>query len=237
MEQTVMKQMRWLKVYVVLATVTIVVLLIVLIGRTYGVQKFDEITVERLNIVEADGQLKMVISNQARQHPGLMHNKPLPTRDRPAGLVFFNSAGDECGGLIYDSDKKEASLTFSVDQFRSDQIMQLQYSQELARRSATKHYGLKLWERPDTVTLEQLMQRIDSLKNLNNPTAYQQGIDQMQRQQLLGQERLFVGRNQQEEFGVFIRDQAGKPRIRLYVDKQGETRLELRKASGKVVTF
>lgn len=232
-----MRQLRWLKVYVVLATGIIVLLLIVLIGRTYGVQHFDEITVERLNIIEANGQLKMVISNQARQHPGLMHNKPLPTRDRPAGLVFFNPAGDECGGLVYDSDKQEASLIFSVDQHRSDQIMQLQYGEKLANRAATKHYGLKLWERPDTVMLEQLAQRIDSLKSLNNPTAYQQGIDQMQRQQLLGQERLFVGRNQQEEFGVFVQDQAGRPRIRLYVDKQGETRLELRKASGKVITL
>lgn len=237
MEQTVIRQMRWLKVYVIVATATIVLLLIVLIGRTYGVQRFDEIAVERLNIVEANGQLTMVISNQARQHPGLMHNKPLPARDRPAGLVFFNPAGDECGGLIYDSNRKEASLTFSVDQYRSDQIMQLQYGEELANRAATKHYGLKLWDRPDTVTLEQLVQRIDSLKNLNNPTAYQRGIAQMQQQQLLGQERLFVGRNQQEEFGVFVRDQAGRPRIRLYVDKQGETRLELRKASGKVIVL
>jgi hypothetical protein len=229
--------MRWLKIYVTLTTGLVVVLLAVLIARSYGVQRFDELEVERLSIVEANGQLKMVISNQARQHPGLIHNKPVLARSRPAGLVFFNSAGDECGGLIYDSDRKEASLTLSVDQYRSDQIMQLQYGEELADRAATKHYGLKLWDRPDTVTLEQVMQQVDSLKKLNNPVAYQHGIEQMQHQQLLGQERLFVGRNQKQEFGLFIRDQAGNPCIRLYVDKQGETRLELRKASGKVLTL
>lgn len=232
-----MRQMRWLKVYVILATGIVGILLTVLISRTYGVQRFDELEAERLSIVEADGQLKMVISNQARQHPGLINNKLIPARGRPAGLIFFNSAGDECGGLVYDSDKKEASLTLSVDQYRSDQIMQLQYGEELANRAATKHYGLKLWDRPDTVTLEQVMHRIDSLKKLSNPVAYQNGIEQMERQQLLGQERLFVGRNREKEFGLFLRDQAGKPCARLYVDKRGETRLELRKASGKMLSL
>jgi hypothetical protein len=45
-------------------------------------QKFDEITVERINIVEPDGKLKMVISNEKRQHPGMVDGKPFDARKR-----------------------------------------------------------------------------------------------------------------------------------------------------------
>lgn len=69
----------------------------------------------------------MVISNKKNQHPGIINNQALPERDRPAGMIFFNDDGDECGGLVYDGDRNSASMTYSFDQYKNDQIMQLQY--------------------------------------------------------------------------------------------------------------
>ena len=55
-------------------------------------QKFAEIDVERINIVEKDGKFRMVISNKERQHPGIIDGKTLPREEgRPAGMLFFMS--------------------------------------------------------------------------------------------------------------------------------------------------
>jgi len=66
-------------------------------------QKFDEIDVERINIVEKDGKLRIVISNRERQHPGIIDGKLIPRPNgRAPGMIFFNHKGDESGGLIFD---------------------------------------------------------------------------------------------------------------------------------------
>lgn len=54
-------------------------------------QKFTEIDVERINVVEKDGKLKMVIANKERQHPGTMDGKYYKEREgqRAAGMIFF----------------------------------------------------------------------------------------------------------------------------------------------------
>lgn len=97
------KQIRFLKIMVGILLIVLVV---------FGIKLFAgdktsaaELTVQRLNIVEADGTLRMVISNKEKQHPGAIDGKDLPKRERDAGMVFFNDKGDECGGLMYSGDK------------------------------------------------------------------------------------------------------------------------------------
>jgi hypothetical protein len=61
-------------------------------------QKVDEIDVERINIVEKDGKLRMVISNRERQHPGITDGKLMPRPDgRAPGMLFFNHKGERNG--------------------------------------------------------------------------------------------------------------------------------------------
>ena len=83
-------------------------------------QKFEEITVERINIVEPDGKLKMVISNQVRQHPGMHNGKILDARERPPGILFFNEEQDEVGGLAFFGNKENGgnSVFLSFDQYK-----------------------------------------------------------------------------------------------------------------------
>ena len=88
------KEVRFLKAYAVVAT--LVGAVFVLTAFTSGKQKFEEIDVERINVVEKDGSLKMVISNKERQHPGVMDGKTISRigRSRPPGILFFNGIGD-----------------------------------------------------------------------------------------------------------------------------------------------
>ena len=112
--------MRFLKIYAVVTTLFCPIFLLSAFVMQGKKQKFEEIDVERINIVEKDGKLKMVISNAQRQHPGSVDGKVIP-RDsgRPAGMIFFNERGDEVGGLVFSGDTGKGqynSLTF--DKFR-----------------------------------------------------------------------------------------------------------------------
>ncbi len=117
METKLEKEVRYLKIYAVVMTLGCAVFLLTAFAAQNKNQKFAEIDVERINIVEKDGKLKMVISNKARQHPGAMDGKYWKEREgqRPAGMIFFSERGDEVGGLIYDGDTGKGqggSLTF-----------------------------------------------------------------------------------------------------------------------------
>src|SRR5579875_3514747 len=67
---------------------------------------FEEITVRRINIVEPDGTLRMVISDKSL-FPGIIikgQEHPHPNR-KTAGMIFFNDEGTENGGLIFGGSK------------------------------------------------------------------------------------------------------------------------------------
>ena len=73
-----------------------------------GNQKFGEIDVERINIVEKDGTVKMVITNVGRFPNGSDKINGKPTneqRKKRSGMLFLNEDGIECGGFIYDGQK------------------------------------------------------------------------------------------------------------------------------------
>ena len=63
--------------------------------------KFTEIDVERINVVEADGTVKLVIANHDRAPDQVMDGRSAPRREnnKAPGITFFNDTGDEAGGL------------------------------------------------------------------------------------------------------------------------------------------
>ena len=63
-------------------------------------QAFDVIQVHRINIIEPDGTLRMVISDRERLPGVIVKGKEFPKVDRPgAGLLFYNNEGTENGGF------------------------------------------------------------------------------------------------------------------------------------------
>lgn len=90
------KEVRYLKIYVGVATLICAVVFLSAFAINKN-KKFDEIDVERINIVEKDGKLKMVISNKERQHPGTMDGKYYKEREgkRQPGMIFFNKCSDK----------------------------------------------------------------------------------------------------------------------------------------------
>ena len=97
MEQMILKQLRWLKIYALVATVGFASGLFVVFKRASAPPRFEEITVERINVVDQNGALQMVISNQARQHPGIVGGKTMPARARPASFSSIPTATNAAG--------------------------------------------------------------------------------------------------------------------------------------------
>ncbi len=93
---------------------------------------FDELRVHRIDVVEPDGTLRMVISNKARLPGVIVKGKEQPKSDRPqAGMLFYNDEGSENGGLIFGG-RKDASGkvldsggSLSFDKYGANQIVQL----------------------------------------------------------------------------------------------------------------
>jgi hypothetical protein len=91
METKLEKEVRFLKIYASVATLVCAVFLFSAFLMQSKKQKFEEIDVERINIVEKNGKLDMVISNHERQHPGIVNGKIIERKEpRPPGMIFFN---------------------------------------------------------------------------------------------------------------------------------------------------
>ena len=234
--ETLQKQLRQLRLFVVLLTVIVLacIVAIIFLARSNTNRQFDQLTARRINIVEPNGQLALVISDKADQHPGRIDGKDLPARERSAGMIFFNTVGDECGGLIYDGTKKEAGLVLSIDQYKNDQIMQLQYQQD-SGSSLARSYGLKLWDRDDHFTLQDQLDYFDSLQNLHDTSAFRRGTDTLIKRGYLGAERLFLGRTKEGNTGLFLRDDKGTPRLRICVSKDNKPLIQVLDDNGQPV--
>ena len=112
-------------------------------------------------------------------------------------------------------------MTYSIDQFQGDQIMQLQYAQDAANTTKlARSYGLKLWDRDDRFPTGKLLAYVDSLKRLNDTNVYISGIEKIRAAGWLGKERMFVGKDPNGDYGIFIKDANGKPRLRIFVNQE-----------------
>jgi hypothetical protein len=100
-----------------------VVLCVVLLSGAASPKKttFDEIEVKRINLVEPDGTLRLVIADKANFPGMIVKGKEYPHDRGTAGMLFFNDEGTENGGLIFGGmkDKRWKSRKLRTSQLRS----------------------------------------------------------------------------------------------------------------------
>ncbi|MEA9580410.1 hypothetical protein VC218_16375 [Xanthomonas nasturtii] len=115
------------------AVLTKILVTSLLTGFTnHSTTTLDQINVQRINVREADGTLRMVISNSARLPGVILKGKEQPKLDRPqAGMLFFNDEGSENGGLIFGEWKNangnvvNSGGSLSFDRYNANQVVQL----------------------------------------------------------------------------------------------------------------
>jgi hypothetical protein len=224
-------------VWLALLSLACGVLLVRQAGSEPRVAKFEQIDVQRINVVEPDGKPRLVLSNRSL-FPGLYWGgKEFRHHSRDTGgMLFYNSEGDEVGGLTFDGRRQGAdwgaNAGLMFDQFKQDQTVGIEYSEQNGQRRA----GLRVWERPNQSMLP-LVELSDQIAAATSDEQRAQLRTQMlgiaQQWGPMG-ERLFVGK-QLDESVVRLADKQGRPRLVLKVDGAGEPSVEFLDPAGKVV--
>ena len=103
--------------------------------------RFDEIDVQRINVIEPNGTVRLVVANKAKFPGSFFGGKEIPRTDRQtAGLLFVNDDGIEMGGLTFEGTKNKDGLAanghLSFDQYDQDQVFAIDAGQEgMARQT------------------------------------------------------------------------------------------------------
>src|SRR6266481_738567 len=228
------KRVQVLEAYAVLSMLVFGVLAFTAFAQTK--QKFDEITVERLNVVEKNGQLVAVIANTDRMPDPIVGGKTFKT-ERPPGMIFYNGIGDECGGLVFGAatgenaragDKYGAYGGFSLDQYKQSQAIGLIYNDH----SGSREVGLKVWDRPETPQSE-FIKRGEAIRKMPEGPEKEAARKSL-READLSPTRIFIGKNKDRQAKVTIYDGKGNARINMMVDAAGVPRLDFLDEGGKV---
>ena len=233
MKTQIEREVRFLKIYAAIATLVCAVFFFSAFVLQTKKQKFEEIDVERINIVEKDGKLRMVISNEERQHPGIVNGKIIPRKgQRPPGMIFFNHLGDEMGGLIFGDNGGNGhfgSLTF--DKVRNDQVIGFR---DLESDNGTYQTGLEMWQQPN-VPSDVLDAKKESIRKMPDDAARKAAFQVMLDNNELSTQRLFLGKRRDNSTEFLMSDIKGRARIRMVVAADGTPKLDFLDQAGKVI--
>lgn len=193
--------------------------------------RFEEIEVRRIRVVDEKGTLRMLLSGSP-QPDALFRGEPLIEQNRPeAGLIFYNEEGTECGGLEFKGrkgpDGVEAEITLAFDQYESDMAVILSHSQQ----GSTIGYGLAMNDR-SMVPINELLETQEKIEAMPDGAEKEEEIRKVSAEAF--HQRLFMGRLETGEVYLFMMDSKGRPRIRIGIDAEDSPRLEFMDESGQV---
>ena len=233
MRISIRSQVRILQLYAAASFAVMAFLAITAFTRQNSTQRIDELTVQRLNVVDANGTLRFVLSNKDKMHPGVMDGVTI-NRPRPvAGMLFFNDEGDEVGGLTYtgtDDNGRRANAGIMFDQLKQDQTIGISYSENNGQRSA----GLQVWDRSEQ-PLSDLIRALNEANALPEGPERDAAVKAVRAKAPPGPRRLFAGKNSDKSATVALADGQGRPRLILRVAEDGASSIEFLDPSGKSV--
>lgn len=233
MKFSIRHQLRILQAYAAISFSLLAFLALTAFTQSTSTQRIDELTVQRLNVVDANGTLRFVLSNKDRMHPGVMDGVTI-NRPRPvAGMLFFNDEGDEVGGLTYtgsDDNGRRANAGIMFDQLKQDQTIGLTYSEANGQRLA----GLQVWDRSEQ-PLSDLIRGLNDANAIREESAREAAIKAVRAKAPAGPRRVFVGKNTDKAATVSLADGNGKPRLVMTVGADGAAAIDFLDADGKLL--
>lgn len=238
-ETQIRRELRLLKAYALATSVLLGMLTLSAFRRTAH-EKFSEIDVERINVVEPDGKYRFVISNTPKSIGPLYKGRPFgyPGGHRP-GMIFFNDEGTENGGLALSGSRGpdgrvQASSHMSFDQFDNDQVLNLDYGENNGRRQV----AITMLDRAP-IQIEKLTDLYDSLNRITDPAARRSEMMKLMTpppgEPAIAQ-RVYLGRTPSKAAQLVLSDPQGRPRIRIAVDSAGSPAIKFLDEAGHVAT-
>jgi hypothetical protein len=200
---------------------------------------------ERLDIVEPDGTLSLVLSNSRRVPVATIDGEVLlgdqaAERMDPA-IIFFDGKGTEVGGMLFGTRETEDGYTairhLSLDAYRQDQTVVLSHRQTPQGAVA----GLTVWDRPWDKPLPDALRAL-GLEMGATRAEMQQAIQALPEEDrdarlraLFGVQRVFLGSNAADDATLVLHDGQGRPRVRIVVPLEAEPYLAILDADGNAV--
>src|SRR6266498_3714508 len=238
MESKLEKEVRFLKIYAVIATLVCGVLVLSAFTLQKRNQNFDEITAHRLNIVEQDGKPRFIIHNSTSSPDWVVKGKTYPGRVKDvARFLFYDQEGDEAGALAFNGKhepdgKRWAGAGLYFDKIDGDQLLDLIYEDY---PNGETRAGLQVRDYPPSVPTRAETMQPRLLPPGPERDAAQARIDAViKRAGGYNQKRMFVGRETNGDAIIRLADAQGRMRLRLVVDAAGVARIEFLDADGKI---
>ena len=188
----------------------------------------DELTVKRINVVEDDGTLRVVLGNSS-----IMQTMPVrgrmvghPGRYPQAGLLFVNDEGTECGGLAIAGRRsggvKEQAASLTFDDYEQNEGFQF----GMAQRGSVVERFLEFSDIADW----SLADLIDEVEGLDGEASR----EVEERYAALGSRasRMRLAREEDGSVRLVLRDARGQDRLRFVVPADGEPQVEVLDADG-----
>lgn len=172
-----------------------------------GSAAFDTLTVQRINIVDPDGKMRLIIANGARM-PGAIKDDKTYVRsiDNAAGLLFLDTRGDETGGIVTAHLRNDDVTNFTFDcTYQGTDCIRIWKQESID--------GARLRESFDIFDRRPYTGRVES----------SQGI------------RRITLENENQNAQLEISDPQGRPRVRIGVDKAGEPSIVMLSPDGEEV--
>ncbi len=205
----------------------------------------DVLTVERLEVVEPDGSLAMVLANSQRPAVAtvdghvLMEGQDEERRGTPS-IIFFDGKGDEVGGMLFGVRETPggyfAVRHLSLDANDQDQTVVLAHYQDPEGSTS----GLTITDRPAHSLLDSLA-RLGLSAGASREQLHA-AIEQLPEdgrearlRELFGTGRAFLGSTRGGEAHLTLRDGEGRLRIVIEAPREGEPSIRILDAAGAVV--
>ncbi|MFC2163575.1 hypothetical protein ACFLT2_01110 [Acidobacteriota bacterium] len=240
------RQIRTLKISLMVLGLFNGILFLAVCRSSQETTRFEEIDVERINIIEKDGTLKMALFNSDRLIRGKSERQG---QGRMAGMLFYNEDGYECGGLVYlgkkTPDGQDAGAGLMFDQYRQDQTIALQHNEKVDSQGAHYDDGLTINSRPDWTVVKDEYAFYKMMKEFEGTEEEKESLyDKKAAENKVFRRRMFVGirRGTKEgqyydDTGLFIRNRYGRNAIRIFVDKDNIPHLEFYDTLGKNIIY
>jgi hypothetical protein len=170
-----------------------------------GPQTFDELSTQRLNIVDNKGKVRIVLSNADKFPNPVVDGKEVVGAVKPVGIVFYSATGNECGGIALNTTDRGERNALILNYTNSEAIGFGRFEAKNGSYSA----GLSV--------LDRIPLRADTKKTGTT-----------------GIERIIISNNNGNA-ELVISDPQGNPRIRLSVDARGAANIHILDQKGKEI--
>jgi len=233
--RSIRREIRLLRAYAVGMTLFAGIVLLGAVHEASGNTAFDTITVHRINVIDREGKLAMVITDHNDMPAPVINGKTFERHGGADanGIIFYNQRGDEQGGLVWEGQRQSQSAftssnSLSFDTVNTDQLIHV----EDGNVNGSTYSEVIGWNQPDynQPGFFDLIRQADHLKTQAEVKAFLAAHPDF-----VSRTRFMLGYDTANTSQVMLADGQGRPRIKMYVTADGTAKLQFLDANGNVV--